>query len=226
MTPQHGHASEITVAIVEDDQEIAGHLAFLLSQAGGIRFTTHFSDAEQALQELPSLAPKVVLMDIQLPGITGIECVRRLKELCPRSQILMLTVYEDTENIFQSLTAGASGYLLKRTSLPELVEAIVEVHNGGSPMSSHIARKVVQFFQKPPGRPSPSGDLDQLTPREREILELLAHGDLYKEIAAECGVALDTVRKHLRSIYEKLHVRSRTQAVVKFLGKSSQPPSR
>jgi DNA-binding NarL/FixJ family response regulator len=215
--PKH-LGQEITVCMIEDDPEISGHLAFLLQQAPGIRFLQSFSNCEDALREIPKLRPSVALMDIQLPGMDGIEGVRQLKATCPDTQILMLTVYDDPERIFQALAAGASGYLLKRTSLPQLLDAIREVHSGGAPFSGNIARKIVQFFQTPaslpPAEPAALGDL---TPREREILDRLAHGDMYKEIADKLGIALDTVRKHVRSIYQKLHVRTRTEAVVKYL---------
>jgi DNA-binding NarL/FixJ family response regulator len=154
-------------------------------------------------------------MDINLPGINGVECVRRLKDQCPDTQFIMLTVYEDTDNIFNALAAGATGYLLKRSTKAELLQAIRDVMKGGSPMTTHIARKVVQSFQKPPARP-PEPDFE-LSPREREVLDLLAQGFLYKEIAEKLGVTYETVHTHIRRIYEKLQVRTRTEAVAKFL---------
>ena len=163
---------------------------------------------------IPRERPDVVLMDIQLPGLSGIDCVRTLKASVPEVQFLMLTVYEDSEQIFQSLQAGASGYLLKRTASAQLLEGIRDVHAGGSPMNSHIARKVVQFFNQ---RQKAAPELESLTVREKEVLELLARGQMYKEIATKLGITLDTVRKHLQSTYQKLHVHSRTEAVVKFL---------
>lgn len=216
MSPELTGSPEITVCLVEDDSGISGHLSFLLTRAPGIRLLQAFSTAEAALERIPDLHPNVVVMDIQLPGMTGIDCVRRLKEIYPPAQVLMLTVYDDTDRIFQALAAGACGYLLKRTSLSQLIESIREVHLGGSPFTSHIARKVVQYFHKAP--PASGRDvMTHLSPREREVLELLAQGEMYKEIADRLGLALDTVRKHVRSIYEKLHVRSRTEAVVKLL---------
>jgi DNA-binding NarL/FixJ family response regulator len=212
-----GNENSITVCLVEDDAEISAHLAYMLGHVPDLRVLGSFSTAESALVDIPARCPDVVILDIHLPGINGIECVRQLKKLCPESQILMLTVFDDSETIFQALAAGASGYLLKRTALPQIIESIRDLHQGGSPFTSQIARKVVQYFQKPTR--APEIGLAELSPREREVLELLAQGDMYKEIADKLGVALDTIRKHVRSIYEKLHVRSRTEAVVKFLGK-------
>ena len=176
-------------------------------------------DGESALAQLPALRPDVVLMDIRLPGLSGIECVRRLKAVLPGVQIVMLTVFEDEERVFDALAAGATGYLVKRTPPAEILAAIAEVRRGGSPMSSAIARKVVQAFQHS-RRSAPGGALE-LSPREQEILTLLARGLRYKEVADQLGIALDTVRSHIRRIYEKLHVTSRTEAVVKFLGHST-----
>jgi len=156
----------------------------------------------------------VVLMDINLPGMNGVECVRQLKPLVPETQVLMLTVYEDTDNIFSALAAGATGYLLKRTTQAELLEAIREVHKGGSPMTTHIARKVVQSLQKTAGTAQPT---EVLSPREQEVLDCLAKGFLYKEIAEKLGISYETVHTYIRRIYEKLQVRTRTQAVAKFL---------
>jgi DNA-binding NarL/FixJ family response regulator len=167
-----------------------------------------------ALQDLPKAGPEVVLMDINLPGLNGVECVRRLKPMLPGAQIIMLTVYQNSENIFKALEAGATGYLLKQTPSAELLAGIRDVRNGGSPMNSHIARKIVQSFQKPvPAAP----DNDHLSPREAEVLDLLAKGYLYKEIAEQTGITYATVHTHIRHIYEKLQVRSRTEAVAKHL---------
>ena len=154
-------------------------------------------------------------MDINLPGMNGVECVRQLKQLLPQTQVMMLTVYEDTENIFNALTAGASGYMLKRTSTKELLEAIQEVHRGGSPMTMHIARKVVQSFQRTTAT-APSGD--NLSEREQQVLDLLSQGLMYKEIADKLEISYETVHTYIRRIYEKLQVRTRTEAVTKFLG--------
>ena len=165
---------------------------------------------------MPAAAPDVVLMDINLPKMNGIECVARLKEQLPRTQVLMLTTYEESDLIFDSLRRGASGYLLKNMPPAELIQAIEQVHAGGAPMSMQIARKVVSHFQQ---IKKPQSDMEQLTKREHEILALLAKGYLYKEIADQLGISLSTVRAHLHAVYEKLHVQSRTEAVVKFLGR-------
>jgi DNA-binding NarL/FixJ family response regulator len=168
------------------------------------------------LEAIPREGPEVVLMDINLPGMNGVECVRRLKPKLPEVQVIMLTVYEDTDSIFNALAAGASGYLLKRTPPAELLEAIRDVHRGGSPMTTHIARKVVQSFQRGGVSSRPT---ENLSPREQEVLDCLARGFLYKEIADKLGVSYETVHTYIRRIYEKLQVRSRTEAVAKFLGR-------
>jgi DNA-binding NarL/FixJ family response regulator len=206
----------INVVVVEDKKEIREGLAYLIGSSNGFRCVASFDNAEDALERIPTLNAHVVLMDINLPGMDGIVCVRKLKTRLPALQIIMLTVYEDSDRIFEALTAGASGYLLKRTSPAKLMESIAEVHRGGSPMSSEIARKVVQSFLKPNSTPS---DLDQLTSRETEILTHLAKGFTYKEIGDRLFISDETVRSHLRRIYEKLQVHSRTEAVVKFLKK-------
>jgi len=200
---------------VEDDSEIREGIAFLLNKTPEFVCVNSYESAEAALTGIPSDDPDVVLMDINLPAMSGVECVRQLTAGRPNLVVLMLTVYEDTDAIFRSLTAGASGYLLKRTSPPELLDAIRQAHGGSSPMSGHIARKVVQYFHQPPS-PKPR---EELSPREQEVLELLAQGCLYKEIANQLGISIDTVRKHLGHVYQKLHVHSRTEAVVKFLAR-------
>jgi DNA-binding NarL/FixJ family response regulator len=204
----------ITVSIVEDNDKLRATLARVLDRAEGFRCLSQYGSAEEALKGLPQDRPNVVLMDINLPGMNGVECVRQLKLVFPQTQIVMLTVYEDTENIFNALAAGATGYLLKRTSQAELLEAIAEVHRGGSPMTTHIARKVVQSLQKPPNPRQPDVDL---SPREQEVLDCLAKGFLYKEIAEKLGISYETVHTYIRRIYEKLQVRTRTEAVAKFL---------
>jgi DNA-binding NarL/FixJ family response regulator len=214
MLPHHVSEPNLRVAVVEDDDDIRAHLVVLISRAAGFKLVGKYGSAEEALDGILHHPPDVVLMDIQLPGLSGIECVRALKQSLPNVQFLMLTIYEDSEQIFQSLQAGASGYLLKRTASAQLLEGIRDVHAGGSPMNSHIARKVVQFFNQ---RQKAAPELESLSAREQEVLELLARGQLYKEIAAQLGVTLDTVRKHLQSTYQKLHVHSRTEAVVKYL---------
>jgi DNA-binding NarL/FixJ family response regulator len=207
----------ISVAIVEDDAKVRGSLCRLIDGTQGFRCLSQHADAESALKELPKTIPEVVLMDINLPGLSGVECARRLKPLLPKTQIIMLTVYQNTEHIFNALAAGATGYLLKQTPPAELLSAIRDVHGGGSPMSSHIARKIVQSFQKPA---SPIQKQDQLSPREAQVLELLSRGFLYKEIGETLGLSYATVHTHIRHIYEKLHVRSRTEAVARHLGQT------
>jgi DNA-binding NarL/FixJ family response regulator len=204
----------ITVSIVEDNDQLRGTLARVINRAAGFRCLSQYPDAEAAVEGLPRDRPDVVLMDINLPGMNGVECVRRLKQLAPDSMVIMLTVYEDTENIFNALAAGASGYLLKRTPRAEVLDAIREVHRGGSPMTTHIARKVVQSFQQPGASSQPT---EGLSPREQEVLDCLSKGFLYKEIADKLGIAYETVHTYIRRIYEKLQVRTRTEAVAKFL---------
>ena len=206
----------VSVSIVEDNDKLRGTLARVLNRADGFRCVSNYSNAEDALKDLPQVRPDVVLMDINLPGMNGVECVRQLKQLIPQTQVLMLTVYEDTENIFNALAAGAGGYLLKRTTSRELLEAIQEMHRGGSPMTMHIARKVVQSFQQ---TAASAQSTENLSPREQEVLDFLSHGFLYKEIAEKMGVSYETVHTYIRRIYEKLQVRTRTEAVAKFLRK-------
>jgi DNA-binding NarL/FixJ family response regulator len=190
-----------------------------IEQAPELRFVSQFSNPESALARLPEEKPDVVLMDINLSGQSGIHCVYRLKQLIPGTQFLMLTVYEDADHIFDALRAGANGYMLKRTPREELMEAIHQVHEGGAPMTSYIARKVVQSFHaSPAAMPAP----DALSPREWEVLRLLARGFAYKEICEELTLSMSTVNTHVHRIYEKLHVRSRGEAVARF---ASFPPS-
>jgi len=207
-------AMPTTVSIVEDNEQLRTTLARILNRAEGFRCLSHYGDAESALEGLPKDRPEVVLMDINLPGMNGVECVRQLKQALPQILVIMLTVYEDTENIFNALAAGASGYLLKRTKSAELLDAIREVQQGGSPMTTHIARKVVQSFQK--AGPSPQAT-ENLSQREQEVLDCLSQGFLYKEIAEKLGISYETVHTYIRRIYEKLQVRTRTEAVAKFL---------
>ena len=204
----------LTVSIVEDNEQLRGTLARVISRTEGFACLSQYGTAEAALENLPQERPQVVLMDINLPGMNGVECVRRLKQLLPQTQVMMLTAYEDTENIFASLAAGASGYMLKRTPRAELLDAIREVQRGGSPMTTHIARKVVQSFLKPVATPEP---MHELSEREREVLDLLSQGLMYKEIHEKLGISFETVRTYIRRIYEKLQVRSRTEAVAKAL---------
>lgn len=204
----------ISVSIVEDSDKFRETLARVLNRSEGFRCISHYPNAEEALKAIPADKPEVILMDINLPGMNGVECVRQLKQLMPSLQVMMLTVYEDTENIFNALAAGATGYMLKRTSRDELLEAIREVHRGGSPMTTPIARKVVQSFQR--AAPAASAT-ETLSPREQEVLDCLAQGFLYKEIAEKLNISYETVHTYIRRIYEKLQVRTRTEAVAKFL---------
>ena len=211
----------ISVSIVEDDPKVRESLARLIDSSPGYRCVSQHESGENALQEIPSVNPNVTLMDINLKGINGVECVRRLKPVLPNTQIIMLTVYQNTEHIFNALAAGATGYMLKQTKPTELLNAIRDVHEGGSPMNSHIARKIVQSFQRPAPQPQ---EAPNLSPREAQVLDLLAKGYLYKEIAENMGLTYATVHTHIRHIYEKLHVRSRTEAVAKHLGHTRTTP--
>lgn len=206
-----------TVSIVEDNEQLRATLTRLIGRAEGFQCLGDYGSAEEALQAIPQNPPNVVLMDINLPGMNGVECVRQLKQLTPSTQVVMLTAYEDTENIFNSLAAGASGYLLKRSKSAEILEAIRDVQNGGSPMTTHIARKVVQSFQGSTRAPATAEPAEELSPREQEVLDLLSQGFMYKEISDKLGISFETVRTYIRRIYEKLHVRTRTEAVAKAL---------
>jgi DNA-binding NarL/FixJ family response regulator len=204
----------IRVAIVEDDAWVRENLAREIGGAAGFECSGSYATAEAALAAIPAGPPAVVVLDINLPGIDGIECLRRLRASCPNLQFLMLTAYEESEKIFQSLRAGANGYLLKRADTAEVIDAIRQVHEGGAPMSSSIARQVVRHFNRL-GDEAPG--LPQLSPREREVLELLARGAAYKEIAGHLALSLETIRMNVKHIYTKLHVHSRGEAVAKFL---------
>ncbi|RAJ06815.1 LuxR family two component transcriptional regulator [Chitinophaga skermanii] len=206
----------ISVAIVEDNHDIRTAMELLINGSDGYACIGAFNNAEAALEKIPHLMPNVVLMDFNLPGMNGIECIARLKAEFPDMQFMMLTVYEDDEKVFNALEAGASGYILKKTSPGELLEAIRDLHEGGSPMSSQIARRVVAYFQKQ-AKPNPA--LEALTSREKEILDQLSKGFLYKEIAGNLFISIETVRRHVHNIYEKLHVRSRTDAVNKYFNR-------
>jgi DNA-binding NarL/FixJ family response regulator len=207
----------INVSILEDNDQLRATLARLITRSEGFQCLSNFPNAEAALEALPKEAPDVVLVDINLPGMNGVEFVRRLKQVAPKIQAVMLTAYEDTENIFNALAAGASGYLLKRAARGEILEAIQEVQRGGSPMTTHIARKVVQSFQKPVAAAQPTPPGETLSAREQEVLNLLSQGFFYKEIAEKLGISYETVHTYIRRIYEKLQVRTRTEAVAKFL---------
>lgn len=205
----------IKVALVEDSSHEREALSFFIRASPGFVCVGAFASGEEALQKVGALSPDVILMDIHLPGMSGIECIGRIKELLPSVRIMMLTVFEDHERIFNSLAAGATGYLVKKTPLVKLLDAIQELHTGGAPMSGQIARQVVAFFQKPSSKPPA---LALLSPREQEIVQLLAQGFLYKEIADQLGISTGTVRTHICRIYEKLHVRSRHEAALKISG--------
>lgn len=207
----------IAISIVEDQPALRESLAEWLGNAPGIRCVGAYASAEEALRGIPAQKPDVVLMDINLPGMDGIRCVARLKERLPQTQVLMLTTYDDGDLIFDSLRAGANGYLLKNMPQDELVAAVEQVHAGGAPMSMQIARKVINHFHR---SPKSFSELDQLTSREKDILRLLAKGYLYKEIADNLGISISTVRSHISSVYEKLHVQSRTAAAMKLVGQS------
>jgi len=209
--PGQTQAATISVVVVEDDSSIRSILTNWLEEAEGFTCAGVFPDVESALPQIPKTRPDVAIVDINLPGLSGIECVRQLKPQVPATQFVMLTVYEDSNHIFDALSAGATGYLVKTTSRETLIAALREVHGGGSPMSGNIARKVVQNLQQPKIRPA-----DELSKRENEVLVLLAQGYLYKEIAEALGIRLDTVNTYIRRIYEKLHVHSRSQAVARF----------
>ena len=205
----------INIAIVDDDADMRRTLHAILQRQANMRCVGTFGSAESAIVDIPKLKPELVLMDINLPGISGVECVRTLSQQMPGLLIVMLTVYDDDDDVFNSLAAGASGYLLKPVRAQALVEAIEEVYAGGAPMSTKIARRVVQAFKKPVQAPNEVADL---TVREREVLDLLAKGFQSKEIATELTMSYWTVETHVAHIYQKLHVRSRAQAVAKYLG--------
>jgi DNA-binding NarL/FixJ family response regulator len=204
----------IRVAIVEDDEWLRTSLVTEISNTTGFQCLGAFRSAELALKNIPTLNPDVVLMDINLPGMDGVQCVRQLKEVCPKVQFLMLTVYEESDRIFNSLQAGARGYLLKRTAKEELFEAIRQVMAGGTPLTDHIARKIVHYFNQQGARAS---TLESLSPRETKVLEVLALGLSYKEVADSLTLSIDTIRMNVRHIYHKLHVHSRAEAVAKYL---------
>lgn len=218
------HPPPVRVVVVEDDSSLRRTMITFINRSPGFSCAGAFADGESALAEIPGIKPDVVLMDIGLPGMTGIECVSALKALMPAIPILMLTVYDEGDYLFDSLKAGASGYLLKRTIGDKLLEAMQEAQAGGLPLTRHMAVKVGQYFQQfGKSQKASQSEVNTLTPREQDVLKLLADGFRYKEIANELGISLDTVREHSRRIYAKLHVSSRTEAVVKYLG-SERPP--
>jgi DNA-binding NarL/FixJ family response regulator len=207
----------IAISIVEDIKDVRESLQRLIESAQGFLCLSIYSNAEDALKGLPLVNPDIVLMDINLPGMNGIECIKKIKTVCPKIQFMMFTIFEDREQVFEALAAGASGYLLKKTPKEKILEALHELHEGGSPMSSHIARKVVDYFQKEKEARDTAAQLSQ---REKEVLELLSKGFLYKEIGDKLNITPGTVAQHIHKIYDKLHVENRTEAVNKFFGRS------
>jgi DNA-binding NarL/FixJ family response regulator len=205
----------ISVSIVEDLKDIREHVKRVVEEADGFICLSTYSNAEDAITEIPALQPDIVLMDINLPGMSGIDCILKIKEQCRSTQFMMFTIYEDSEQVFDSLSAGANGYLLKKTPPDQILQALKELYEGGAPMSTQIARKVVHAFQKPV-----RGSLDSagLSAREKEVLQFLSKGYLYKEIGNKLNISTGTVRQHIHKIYEKLHVQNRTEALNKFYG--------
>ncbi|MBK9982516.1 MAG: response regulator transcription factor [Saprospiraceae bacterium] len=206
----------ITISIVEDLDEVRDGLTQFISLNAEFKMLKTFSTAEEAVKEIPRLKPEIVIMDINLPGMNGIECIRQVKDLSPGTQFMMFTVYENDEKVFEALKAGASGYLLKNTGLLQMIEAIKELHEGGSPMSSNIARKLVSVFHE---KEKIAQEINTLSNRENEVLQWLSKGLLYKEIADKLSISVATVRQHIHRIYEKLHVQNRTEALNKAFGK-------
>jgi len=220
MTRSEPSAGPIRVAVVEDSPTLRRNLERWLAASAGFQCVACCATGEQALRLIPPCAPQVVLMDIRLPGMSGVECAALLKQAWPDLQIIMLTVYEDTDTIFKALRAGASGYLLKRSSESEILDAIRDIHRGGAPMTSAIARKIVAAFQQPVPQPD---ETNSLTLREKEILDWLAKGFSNKEIGLKLDISPFTVKIHLAHIFEKLHVRSRTVAVMAYLQRKGEP---
>jgi DNA-binding NarL/FixJ family response regulator len=207
----------ITLAIVEDLDEVRDGLKNFISLSQDFKVLDTFKTAEEAAYDLPKLRPDIVIMDINLPGMNGIECIRQIKDKIPGTQFMMFTVYENDEKVFEALKAGASGYLLKNTGLVQLIESLKELYNGGSPMSANIARKLVTLFRS---EQKETPTVDALSTRENEILQLLTKGLLYKEIADKLSISVSTVRQHIHHIYEKLHVQNRTEAINKIFGRN------
>ncbi len=207
----------IRVAVIEDQKDTRDMLAVLINGSEGYKCVATYENGEDAISDIPELEPDVVMVDIHLPGLTGTESVRKLKALCPEMQFIMCTSLEDPENIFNALQAGATGYLTKSTTPTKILEAIADAHNGGSPMSSQIARKVITFFHTKEEKTNK--ELDKLSAREQEILDYLSKGYRYKEIASLLFINIETVRKHIHNIYEKLQVNSRTDALNKVFPK-------
>lgn len=199
----------ISICLVEDLKEVREGMTSLLTLDERFEVLATFSDAEKAVSELPAWQPDIVIMDINLPGMNGIECIKGVKAHCAKTQFIMFTIYEDDEKVFEALEAGASGYLLKKTPFEKIPESLLELHSGGSPMSTQIARKVINRFRNK----VTTGSIDILSTRENEVLQQLAKGFLYKEIALQLSITTGTVRQHIHNIYEKLHVQNRTEAI-------------
>src|SRR6185503_1314974 len=216
-TSTFGKNMSISLAIVEDLDEVREGLKQFISLNPEFKVLDTYKSAEEGIYEIPLVKPDIVIMDISLPGMSGIECIRVLKNKVPMTQFMMFTVYENDEKVFEALKAGASGYLLKNTGLIQMIEALKELHNGGSPMSANIARKLVKVFHE---QEKNVASLESLSNRENEILQLLAKGLLYKEIADQVHISTSTVRQHIHKIYEKLHVQNRTEAINKAFGKN------
>ena len=204
----------IKVSVVEDIPELRNGLVSLLQWDDRFEAVSSHNDAESAIDQIVAMQPDIVVMDINLPGMNGIECLRKIKKDCPHSQFIMFTIYEDDEHLFDALEAGASGYILKKASQQKILDSLEELYNGGAPMSTSIARKVINRFKKPE-----TNDFLNITEREKEILTLLGKGLLYKEIAEQLNITTGTVKQHLHKIYEKLHVQNRTEAINKAFGK-------
>lgn len=204
-----------TVALVEDDRRLREQLIEILNDAPDLEVLVAVSTGEEALEKIPASAPDIILLDINLPGKSGIECIRELRRLCPRTEVIMLTAYEEEDNIFNALREGASGYLLKTTTPEQLFDAIRDVFTGGAPFSSHIARKVAQYFRQDR---EICEENESLSPREREVLQLLSSGYIYKEVAEQLKITIETVRTYVKRICAKLHVRSKVEAILKFRG--------
>ncbi len=208
----------IRVVVIEDEDQVRKMLAVLINGTDGFECIASFENAEDAITQIPGLCPDIAMVDINLPALTGTECVSKLKPMCPDTHFIMCTSLEDTDNIFKALQAGATGYLTKSTPPAKILEAITDANNGGSPMSSQIARKVITFFQQKPEKQNK--EIDKLSTREQEILDYLSKGYRYKEIASLLFINIETVRKHIHNIYEKLQVNSRTDALNKAYPKN------
>jgi DNA-binding NarL/FixJ family response regulator len=204
----------IKVCLVEDSKEVREGMVSLLTLDERFEVLAAYTDAETATDQLPSWNADIIIMDINLPGMSGIDCIRKVKKACPNSQFIMFTIYENDEKVFEALEAGANGYLLKKTSLARITDSLIELHEGGAPMSTQIARKIIDRMR----HPESSGGTANLSPRENEILQLLSKGLLYKEISDSLNISTGTVRQHIHRIYEKLHVQNRTEAINKAFG--------